>query len=326
MKPITWLVPFCLGTFGAAEVHAQFFVNQAVAVTPFGGARASSFVRLSPHPAFTVHHRWDFPTYWYPYSYWGYPYLGSSVYFLDPIVVTNGLPPIEVAPRQVEEEVPKGKLLIKRGKGEAVENVKPEAPLPGKQAGVFRPLQPDDRARAQEQVPPDAPKAPKAPPPPDPRPPEPPPAPVDSVSRGKQAFEAQEYGRAERYFRQAINKESAPPLAHFLLAQAQLTLDKYQEAADAIQAGLRMQADWPKSKFRPEALYGSHRADFEEQLEHLKKLLDRKPSDAVLLNLYAYQLWFSGRTEDAKLLFRRAVEISSDKTWVDLFLSTPLEN
>ncbi len=173
---------------------------------------------------------------------------------------------------------------------------------------------------------PDAPKVPKAPPPPDPRPPEPPPVPVDSVSRGKQAFEAQEYGRAERFFRQAINKESAPPLAHFLLAQAQLTLDKYQEAADAIQAGLRVQADWPKSKFRPEALYGSHRADFEEQLEHLKALLDRKPSDPVLLNLYAYQLWFSGRTEDAKVLFRRAAEISSDKTWVDLFLSNLLEN
>ncbi len=120
MKPITWLVPFCLGTFGAAEVHAQFAVNKAVAVTPFVIARPSSFVRLSPHPAFTVHHRWDFPTYWYPHSYWGYPYLGSSVYFLDPIVVTNGLPPIEIAPRRAEEEIAKGKLIIKRGKGEAV--------------------------------------------------------------------------------------------------------------------------------------------------------------------------------------------------------------
>jgi tetratricopeptide (TPR) repeat protein len=326
MRPITWGISLCLGILGAAEVRAQFFVNKAVAATPFGVARASSFVRLSPHPAFTVHHRWHFPTYWYPYSYWGYPYLGSSAYFLDPIVVANELPPIEVAPRQAAEEVPKGKLIIKRGKDEGAENAKPGAPLPGKEAGIFRPLQPDNRARAQEQVPPEALKAPKAPPPPDPQPPEPPPAPVDSVSRGKQAFEAQEYARAERFFRQAINKKSAPPLAHFLLAQAQMTLDKYQEAADAIQAGLRLQADWPKSKFRPEALYGSHRADFEEQLEHLKELLDRKPSDAVLLNLYAYQLWFSGRAEDAKLLFRRAAEISSDKTWVDLFLSNSLEN
>jgi tetratricopeptide (TPR) repeat protein len=326
MKPITWVMPLCLGMLGAAEVRAQFFVNKAVAVSQFTVARSSSFVRLSPHSAFTVHHRWHFPTYWYSYSYWGYPYLGSSAYFLDPIVAPNELPPIEVAPRQAAEEVPKGKLIIKRGKDEAAENAKPRVPLPGKEAGIFRPLQPDDRARAQDQVPPEAPKVPKAPPPPDPRPPEPPPAPVDSVSRGKQAFEAQEYARAERFFRQALTKESAPPLANFLLAQAQLTLDKYQEAADAIQAGLRKQADWPKSKFRPEELYGSHRADFEEQLEHLKELLDRKPSDAVLLNLYAYQLWFSGRTEDARPLFRRAAEISSDKTWVDLFLSNSLEN
>jgi hypothetical protein len=73
-------------------------------------------------------------------------------------------------------------------------------------------------------------------------------------------------------------------------------------------------------------LYSEHRADFHEQLDHLKKLLDGKPADPVLLNLYAYQLWFSDRPEDAKPFFRRAAEITTDKTWTDLFLSAPPQN
>ena len=325
MKPITWVTPLCLGLLGVTEVRAQFSVHHGAAVSPIGVARSSSFVRFTPHPAFNVHHHGHFPAYWYPYSYWGwgYPYLGSSAYFLDPIVLANELP-IDIAPRQAEEEGPKGKLIIKRGKG--------DVPLPGQEAGVFRPLQPDDRARALKQAPPEARKVPEPPPPlpQDARPanpqPELPLAPVNSISRGKQAFAGQEYGRAERFFQQAIRKESALPSAHFLLAQAQMTLDKYQEAADTILAGLRLQSDWPKSKFRAEELYGNHRADFKEQLEHLKELLDQKPSDPVLLNLYAYQLWFDGRGDEAKSFFRRAAEVSSDKTWLDLFLSDNSKN
>jgi tetratricopeptide (TPR) repeat protein len=325
MKPITWVMPLCLGLLGGIEVRAQFSVHHGAAVSPIGVARSSSFVRFAPHPAFNIHHHGPFQTYWYGFSYWGwgYPYLGSSAYFLDPIVLANELP-VDIAPRQAEEEIPKGRLIIKRGKGDVA--------LPGQEAGVFRPLQPDDRARALKQAPPEPRKVPEPPPPlpQDPRPPDPqrkakevPPAPdpVDSVSRGKKAFTDQKYGRAERYFLQAVKQESAPASVHFLLAQAQMTLDKYQEAAETILAGLRLQSDWPKSNFRPVELYGNHRADFKEQLEHLKELLDRKPSDPVLLNLYAYQLWFDGRVDEAKSFFQRAAEVSSDKTWLDLFFS-----
>jgi hypothetical protein len=263
-----------------------------------------------------VHYRWYFPTFSYPYSYWNYPYLGSGIYYSNPTIVIN--PPAPPAPRPAEEEVPKGKIIIKRGKDEVAE--KPPAPLPGKEAGGFRPLQPDDRARAMKQLPPEFPKVPEAMPPPEARPPKNLPPPVDSLSRGRQAFAAQEYGRAERLFQQAIKNDPQSSLGHFLLAQAQFALDKYQEAANSIVAGLRLQADWPKSKFQPEDLYGDHRMDFQEQLDHLKELLDQKPADPVLLNLYAYELWFTGHAEDAKTYFHRAAQISTDKTWIDFFL------
>jgi tetratricopeptide (TPR) repeat protein len=319
MKSASWIIALFVGMIGTVEARAQFFFSNSVVVSPFGAARSSSFVRLGPRPAFaTVHYRWYFPTYYYPYSNWEYPYLGSGIYYSNPTVIINAPAPVAAPPRQAPEELPKGKVIIKRGKEEAAE--KPAPPLPGKDAGGFRPIEPADRVRAQEPLPPEPPKKQEAKPQTDPRPTESPPAPVDFVIRGKQAFAAGEYGRAERFFQQAAAREPQSHLAHFLLAQAQFALDKYREADDAILAGLRLEADWPKSKFRPEELYADRRTDFQEQLGHLKSLLDGKPADPVLLNLYAYQLWFSGQAEDAKPYFRRAAEIAADKSWTDFFL------
>jgi tetratricopeptide (TPR) repeat protein len=227
--------------------------------------------------------------------------------------------PAATALRQAEVEAPKGQLIFLPRKDEAGEKAKPEAPLPGKEAGGFRPLQPEDRARAIQPVPVEVPK------PPEPRPPavppkEPPPAPMNLVSRGQQAFAAQEYARAERLFQQATRKETQTPLGYFLLAQAQFALAKYEEAMRSIDAGLQLQPDWPKSDFRPEALYGTHRADFQEQLDHLRQLVTRKPSDPALLFILAYELWFAGRQQEAKLFFQRARDITLDKTGIDLFL------
>src|SRR5262245_15417491 len=103
------------GLLGTPSARAQFFFSNTFAVSPFGAARSSSFVRLGPRPAFaTVHYRWYFPTYSYPYSYWNSPYLGSGTYDFNPTIVINPL--AAPAPRPAEEEVPKGKLIIKRGK------------------------------------------------------------------------------------------------------------------------------------------------------------------------------------------------------------------
>jgi len=326
MRSASWIMALFAGMWGAADTRAQFFFNNHVTVSPFGVARSSSFVRFGPRPAFaTVHYHWYFPSYYYPYGYWDYPYLGSGIYSSNPAIVINMTAPTAPPPRQPQEEVPKEKLVIKPRKEAEAE--KPEAPMPGKEAGKFRPVQPGDRDRAQQQQPPEPPEPPKAKPEADHRPPEnPPPVPVDLVTQGKQAFAAQEYGRAERFFQKASAQEPQLPLAHFLLAQARFALHKYQEAGDAILIGLRLQANWPKSKFRPEDLYAAHRTDFQEQLDHLKELLDRKPGDPVLLNLYAYQLWFAGHPDDATPYFHRAAEISADKTWTDIFVPAPSQN
>ncbi len=324
MKAAPWFMALLVGMTGTVEARAQFFFSNSVAVSPIGAARSSSFVRLGPRPAFaTAHYRWYFPTYYYPYSYWDYPYFGSGLNYSNPMVIINAPAPVGPVP-QAPENLPKGKVIIKRDKEEAAE--KPAPPLPGKEAGGFRPVQPADRARAQEPLPPEPPKIQEAKPQAAPLPLNSPPPPADFVIRGKQAFAAREYGRAERFFQQAIATEPQSHLPRFLLAQAQFALDKYREADDAILAGLRLEVDWPKSKFHPAELYADHPTDFQEQMDHLKELLDGKPADPVLLNLYAYQLWFFGRAEDAKPYFRRAAEITTDKIWTDFFLPASPQN
>jgi hypothetical protein len=210
-----------------------------------------------------------------------------------------------------------------------------EPPLPGAPASVFRPIGPADRARAQEPVPPDRPKLPEPEPrPPDrepglPRPPRPETDPKAESKRqvalGNEAFAAQEYARAVNRFGLAVKLFAQDPMAHFLLAQAQFAIGKYDEAVEAIHAGMRLQPDWPNSRFRPAELYGPNAADFPEHLKRLEAAVDRHPDDPVLLFLYAYELWFDGRQEEALPLFRRAAAVAPDKTYIERFLQAQPE-
>jgi hypothetical protein len=138
------------------------------------------------------------------------------------------------------------------------------------------------------------------------------------VKLGMEAFAAQQYGRGAERFRRALAVDDRANV-HFLLAQAEFALGKYFEALDAIAAGLKLDPNWPASPFRPQTLYGPDGADFTEQLQRLQTSLSRHPDDPVLLFLYAYQLWFDGRRNEALPLFQRAAAVSPDKAAIERF-------
>jgi hypothetical protein len=212
-----------------------------------------------------------------------------------------------------------------------------DGPPPGQVAGGFRPLVPADRPQ-------EAPRQPARPPAPAPQPPKPPaPKPKDEAPKpkpaeqrppelpraprpeveprdesarqvrlGRAAFAAGQYGRASHHFRLAIVSAPGESEPHFLLAQSLLVLGKYAETVAAIHEGLRLQPDWPLRQFRPLELYGDNVADYPEHLAHLEEALARTPDDAVLLFLYAYELWFDGRQDEALPLFQRAAGRAAD--------------
>jgi hypothetical protein len=191
-------------------------------------------------------------------------------------------------------------------------------PLPGEEAGGFRPVRPEDRARAQQPGPAAPPPAEKAPPRQPPRePPLPVPPPEEDlraenarqVALGRQAFAAREYGRAELRFRDAVAALPDDAMAYFLLAQARFALGKYREAIDAITEGMRLRPDWPAERFRPLELYEGNVGDYAEHMHRLAEAFARWPDDPVLLFLSAHELWFDGRKAEAAALFERAAAL-----------------
>jgi tetratricopeptide (TPR) repeat protein len=244
----------------------------------------------------------------------------SSITIVTPpsnptVVITN--PPPQ-APQQSEMDLVNPIIFRPRPKPAEAD----EAPLPGVPAGGFRPVRPEDRMQAQQPAQPE--KRGEEKPAPKERRPEPELKPKDEAARqvtlGRKAFANQEYGRATARFQEAIRLNPDDALAYFLLAEADFALGKYREATAAIHDGLRRKADWPTSDFRPIELYGPNVADYAEHLDQLRQALKQNPRDPALLFLYAYQLWFDGRQDEARALFRQALPLVTEPRFLHLFL------
>ena len=248
-------------------------------------------------------------------------------------IITYSPAPIIVLPRESlygpDDDYLTRRDRPRRDPDRAAEAV-PDRPLPGRDAGDFRPLDPDNRKRAERPLPADQEPMKKPLPPPDeklpplPRPPLPEDNPIAESARlvgiGKAAFADQQYGLAAERFLQASKLAPNDAMTHFLHAEALLALGKYLDAVDAITAGLKVQPDWPLKRFQPLELYGQHVADYPEHLRRLEDTLTKHPNDAALLFLSAYQLWFDGRKDDARARFLRARPGVPDPTIVDRFL------
>jgi hypothetical protein len=323
MSCIRWSLALLGLGLGAAELRAQAFLDPG---PYFGHGRSITYTRASRHRALSLSVG-GFAARAYAYGALlpGFvppppPPVVTVVYTPPPpppqlVVVSptrilvDGLP-LDILPRDRQEMPPAA---------EPPERLPPPA-LPGENAGAFRPLDPGNRERARRPLPPEPPpppppKKPEAPKPPEqpkepPRPPRPEndarPEHVRLLDLGRRAFAALEYGRAAQRFRQATQVAPAEPTAYFLLAQALFALGKYDDAVAAIHAGMERDPDWPKGRFRPLELYGPNVADYAEQLQRLDDVVKRHPDDPVLLFLSAHQLWFDGRKEEARPLFRRA--------------------
>jgi hypothetical protein len=192
-----------------------------------------------------------------------------------------------------------------------------------------RPL--PDRTKPKKPEPEAAPAPRPEPPPPKPPPPKPPvmrePPQLEPRSEnarlielGKEAFAETAYGLAAQRFHQAATVLPADPTAQFLLAQALLALGKYQDAMDAVNAGMVLEPNWPTFNFRPLDLYGAHVALYPEHLQRLADVAERFPNDPAVLFMSGYALWFDGRKDEAPDFFHKAQKAGADPNVIDNFL------
>lgn len=251
-------------------------------------------------------------------------------------------PIIVVQPPLIGEPIPRRRLLPDDDEDlfplpqARLNDPPPPAPLPGRDAGVFRPIDQDNRDRAARPVPLEPAPPPMEKPQPAPPPPEPPDMPrrgfvpvaavnprdeaARLVALGRDHFAAREYGRAAERFRQALRASPNEGQTQFLLAQALIALGKYSAAVDAVHEGMAILPDWPREKFQPLALYGDNVADYPAHLGRLEAALSRHADDPELLFLQAYALWLDGRRDDARPLFEKALRKPRDARVIQQFL------
>jgi TolA-binding protein len=348
MKNAHWLFALLAMFAGAATIRAQAF-------SAFPPAGLTSLTPL-PGLGFPCWKRpYAYSAYWgTPISGNGFanPYLPLPVtrvsYFgLASPAMVSPQPVVVVSPRpritdQEMQLILDLELLPKRTRQPAAEpQIAPEPLIRGIPASVFRPIRPIDRLQALQPAMPMAPKRQEAAAPgkkklaaqpqphalrePGPLPgiPLPMTKPKNEhamrIKLGQGALADGEYGRAELRFRQAIEAAPDRPLPHFLLAQAQFALGKYQEAVLSIQSGMQLQPHWPSAYYRPRRQYGAN-ADWPEQLQRLANVLTTYPDDSFLLFLYAYQLWFDDRQAEARSFFTRARALAPDPSFSERFL------
>jgi hypothetical protein len=321
MKWYRWSLPLLALAVAAVPAPAQGVV---VIGNPYLSGGSFNYTRVSRHSYLSLSAG--------NYGLYGYSagvYASPFGYSRSVTIVQYAPPPVVIVPRTIV--ITDDDLPPRRDRDRDLDAPPADRPLPGRDAGDFKPLDPDNRNRAARPVPPALPPPKPEPPkkdedlPPPPRPPLPEANPVAEHARlvglGKEAFAAGEYGRAAQRFGQAAAALPNDATSHFLHAEALFALGKYHDSVDAISAGMALDPNWPLKKFAIAELYGpNNAAAYADQLRRLDDTRARFANDPVVLFLSAYHLWFDGRKDDAKAMFQRARPGAADPAVIDRFL------
>ena len=135
-----------------------------------------------------------------------------------------------------------------------------------------------------------------------------------------ETFEAGEYGRCVGFVERAIKVKPTDAMPLFVKAQCLFATGQYGDAVDAIRDGTKLAPDWPAGGFRPRDAYGTSPDKFDDHIAALRKALAENPGEPVLQFLLGYELWFSGKHDEATELFRAAARGAPGNVLIGRFL------
>lgn len=285
-----------LGQTGAANLNPMGGLNQSPAITngfPYGPfvpyVNAATYGPFGPGYQSVPMYWWLDPGYvWNPYNIYGYA--GVRTYTLPSYIPS----PLEVMPPTAFAPPGYFNYGMIQPQG-APPTASGPAANPGKQEEKAKAARPKDNLDQQAVM-------------------------HRELLAGNQALAAGQNTAALKRYEAAAQAQplDAAPLFH--QAQAHLALGQYGKAATAVQRGLKWRPDWPLADFSPRAIYGDRTSAFDQNLAQLAQAIERNPNDDSLLFLLGYELWFDGKKDQARTVFKRAASLASDRTAIDRFL------
>ncbi|WP_145253858.1 hypothetical protein [Planctomycetes bacterium Pan216] len=138
------------------------------------------------------------------------------------------------------------------------------------------------------------------------------------VTSGIRLFKAGVYNRAAERFEEAARLAADDATPHFLRTQSLIATKRYRDAAVALKNGLKLNGDWLDLGFDMRGLYDDQ-ADLASQMADLAAELQANPLDRDALLLLGFELFMTGRKEEARPLLEQVVRLEPDDSHVKPF-------
>ncbi len=129
------------------------------------------------------------------------------------------------------------------------------------------------------------------------------------IGFGDEHFRKQRFADSVQRYRSAIDAAPDVADAYFRQALALAAMGRYETAVKAIERGLDVAPDWPRSGFRLDTLYGDNQLAKTAHLEALAKTAAADPNDPNLMFLLGVYLYCDGQPERSRPFFLRGARL-----------------
>lgn len=140
-----------------------------------------------------------------------------------------------------------------------------------------------------------------------------------NMKAGQRLFEKGSFSAAADRFEQAAALSPTDSKALFYSAQAYISAEKYDKASAAITRGLAADPNWPSKPTDMRLLY-SNKTEHLKVMGEIARRIKANPNDTDALFLLGFQLFSSGETEKARLIFEKLAKQSPGDARLQPFL------
>ncbi len=134
------------------------------------------------------------------------------------------------------------------------------------------------------------------------------------IDEADELFASQSFHRARTRYSDAIKAAPDYPRAHFRLAHAYVSLNRFEDALSEYLLAMELAGGKDQFAFKLSQLYGGNPAALQSQLEFMADHALKNPNDGTMLMLIGLTLYYDQQAARALPFIERAAQIPGD--WV----------